>query len=150
MIGVMTCKYRKSITLGENTVWSSGGTPIKSNNIYWNGDIPWISAISMKMDRIFDSVLYITEIGLKLDSRLAEKGSVLLLVREVVNCIFIGCFNRCTCKSTPLTRWNSKLCNIRKIREIFWHLKHCARGYVGSEFDYLKMLKKLLKHLKLS
>ena len=34
--------------LGEITSWASGGTPSKEVEEYWNGDIPWISASSMR------------------------------------------------------------------------------------------------------
>jgi type I restriction enzyme S subunit len=71
----------KTTTLGQITIWSSGGTPRKNNRSYWNGNIPWISASSMKKIKLFDSDLKITESGLENGSRLAERGSVLLLVR---------------------------------------------------------------------
>nr|WP_299038200.1 restriction endonuclease subunit S [uncultured Psychrobacter sp.] len=59
----------------------SGGTPPKSKPEYWGGDIPWISAKSMKGSRYHDSDLKLTEAGLKKGSRLASKNSILLLVR---------------------------------------------------------------------
>jgi type I restriction enzyme, S subunit len=67
--------------LGEVTTWSSGGTPPKKDESYWNGDIPWISASSMYGNRYTESKLQITPEGLKAGSRLAPKGSILLLVR---------------------------------------------------------------------
>ncbi|KPD20789.1 restriction endonuclease subunit S [Idiomarina zobellii] len=67
--------------LGEITDWFSGGTPSKKIEDYWNGDIPWISASSMGGVRYSDSDLKITEAGLRAGSRLASKGSILLLVR---------------------------------------------------------------------
>nr|WP_314900537.1 restriction endonuclease subunit S [uncultured Deefgea sp.] len=71
----------RSMTLGDVTIWSSGGTPKKDVPEYWDGDIPWISANSMYGTRFGVSDLKITEAGLKNGSRLAEKDSVLLLVR---------------------------------------------------------------------
>ncbi|MBS2101092.1 restriction endonuclease subunit S [Carboxylicivirga linearis] len=68
-------------TLGEITDWFSGGTPSKQNESYWNGDIPWISARTLKGTRVSDSELKITEEGLSNGSRLAQKGDLLLLVR---------------------------------------------------------------------
>lgn len=67
--------------LSEVTNWASGGTPRKENAEYWNGDIPWISASSMKGIRFFDSELKITNKGLNNGSKLAKKGSLLILVR---------------------------------------------------------------------
>jgi type I restriction enzyme S subunit len=71
----------RKITLGELTEWGSGGTPSKSNPSFWSGDIPWISASSMKTSRLSDSEQKITEQGLDDGSRLADKNSILLLVR---------------------------------------------------------------------
>ncbi|MCS0924201.1 restriction endonuclease subunit S [Escherichia coli] len=63
------------------TKWSSGGTPNKSEDSYWNGTIPWISASSMEGHLYSDSKLKITEDGLINGSRLAPANSILLLVR---------------------------------------------------------------------
>ena len=67
--------------LGEITSWSSGGTPPKDNPLFWNGDITWISASSMKGLVYSNSELKITQAGLKKGSKLASKGSLLILVR---------------------------------------------------------------------
>ncbi len=67
--------------LGDITKWSSGGTPPKDIPRYWNGDIPWISAVSMR-GRMFDSSnRTLTEGGVKSGSKIAKQGSILLLVR---------------------------------------------------------------------
>ncbi|MBV6429262.1 MAG: hypothetical protein KIPDCIKN_03813 [Haliscomenobacter sp.] len=71
----------KEYSLGELTIWRSGGTPSKKNPEYWDGDIPWISASSMTGTRYSDSSSYITELGLENGSRLARKNDILLLVR---------------------------------------------------------------------
>lgn len=67
--------------LEELTSWSSGGTPSKERSDYWNGDIPWISASSMHLDRVSSSALMISKEALKKGSRLAEEGTILILVR---------------------------------------------------------------------
>jgi len=67
--------------LGEISRWYSGGTPSKKEERYWNGNIPWISASSMRGSEYSDSGLKITGEGLKSGSRLAKKGSLLMLVR---------------------------------------------------------------------
>lgn len=67
--------------LGEITSWNSGGTPSKVNPAFWNGDIPWISASAMHGSQFYDSKTKITELGLNNGSKLAKKGSILLLVR---------------------------------------------------------------------
>ena len=67
--------------LGELVKFSSGGTPSKKNPDYWNGTIPWISAKTMKDERVSTSDLMITEEGLASGSKLAPIGSLLLLTR---------------------------------------------------------------------
>ena len=71
----------KSCKLGDLVTFTSGGTPSKKKEKYWNGTIPWVSAKTMKTERISTSDLMITEEGLKNGSRLAPEGSILLLIR---------------------------------------------------------------------
>lgn len=67
--------------LGNVTKWSSGGTPAKDTPSYWGGDIPWISASSMYGSDFSTSDRTLTEIGVKHGSKIAKRGSILLLVR---------------------------------------------------------------------
>ncbi|MFA7320315.1 MAG: restriction endonuclease subunit S, partial [Dokdonella sp.] len=67
--------------LGDVSVFSSGGTPSKAEPDYWNGDIPWISASSMYETSIADSDLKVTSLAIGRGTRLAPKGSLLILVR---------------------------------------------------------------------
>lgn len=71
----------KTYPLGKLVSFSSGGTPSKRNADYWNGTIPWISAKTLKKEYITKSETFISEEGLKSGSRLAPKGSILLLTR---------------------------------------------------------------------
>ena len=79
---------KKTYRLGDIIQLKSGGTPDKSNPDYWGGSIPWISAKSMYDDFISTSDLFITEKGLQAGSKIAKKGSILLLTRGS------GLFNR--------------------------------------------------------
>lgn len=72
---------KKTCHLGDITSWSSGGTPNKQVTRFWEGNIPWISAKSMKQEFISDSELHISLEGLKAGSCLANEGDILLLVR---------------------------------------------------------------------
>lgn len=63
------------------TSWKSGGTPAKDNAAYWGGDIPWISASSMHDVNVVNSKFKLTPLGVNNGSRLAAKGTLLLLVR---------------------------------------------------------------------
>lgn len=67
--------------LGDLVSLSSGGTPNKSVHAYWEGEIPWISAKEMGADFIGDSSLHISKDGLEAGSKIAPKGSILLLTR---------------------------------------------------------------------
>lgn len=67
--------------LGELVDFASGGTPSKHKGEYWIGDIPWISAKTLKSERITTSDLFISEDGLNAGSKLAPCGSILLLTR---------------------------------------------------------------------
>lgn len=68
-------------SLGEIAKFYSGGTPNKQTASFWGGDIPWISAATLKTSRISTSDLNITQEGLNAGSRLASKNDILLLVR---------------------------------------------------------------------
>ncbi len=62
--------------------FSSGGTPSKKNENYWNGDIPWVSGRDMKSTQLSDTFLHISECAVEEGSaRLAPKGTLLTLVR---------------------------------------------------------------------
>ena len=67
--------------LGELVSFASGGTPSKKRDDYWGGTIPWICAKTLKTENIDTSDLFITEEGLKAGSKIAPKGSILLLTR---------------------------------------------------------------------
>ncbi|GJL54591.1 MAG: hypothetical protein NPIRA02_17230 [Nitrospirales bacterium] len=62
--------------------FSSGGTPSKKNNGYWNGDIPWVSGRDMKSTRLSDAALHISKKAVDESStRMAPAGALLILVR---------------------------------------------------------------------
>jgi type I restriction enzyme S subunit len=61
--------------------FSSGGTPSKDNPEYWNGHIPWISASSMYTTAIAKSDHHVTAKAIGSGTRIAPKGSFLILVR---------------------------------------------------------------------
>ncbi|ODM56932.1 restriction endonuclease subunit S [Vibrio harveyi] len=68
-------------SLSSITKWSSGGTPSKNNPDYWNGEIPWISAASMRGHYFEKSELRITDLAVSNGAKMAPKDSLLLLVR---------------------------------------------------------------------
>lgn len=69
-------------TIGEVCSLTSGGTPSKSNGSYWSGKIPWVSAKDLKLDRISDAALHISEDAVENSATaIAPIGSLLILVR---------------------------------------------------------------------
>jgi len=67
--------------LDDVVSFKSGGTPSMDKDTNWDGDIPWISAASMRGKYYSKSERTISEEGLKNGSKLALKGHLLLLVR---------------------------------------------------------------------
>ena len=70
-----------SCHLGGIAHFSSGGTPSKGVADYWGGAIPWISASSMYETNISKSNLNVTALAIENGTRIAKKGSLLVLVR---------------------------------------------------------------------
>jgi type I restriction enzyme S subunit len=68
-------------TLGSIGSFSSGGTPSKDNPNYWNGTIPWVSASSMYAITIKRADHYVTPLAIGNGTRIAKRGSILILVR---------------------------------------------------------------------
>ncbi|HOY19464.1 MAG TPA: restriction endonuclease subunit S [Haliscomenobacter sp.] len=60
-----------------------GGTPSTANSMYWDGDIPWVSAKDMKQDLIFSTQDFITELAIKESSTsFISDERVLIVVRS--------------------------------------------------------------------
>jgi type I restriction enzyme S subunit len=70
-----------TIRLIETGRLLSGGTPPTDDHRYWGGEIPWISAASLKKFHIIDSERRITQMGARLGSRLIPAGAVVFVVR---------------------------------------------------------------------
>lgn len=71
----------RSVRLADVGRWWSGGTPSTAVRRYWDGDIPWISAASLKEFEIRDSERRITRLAASTGSRLVPAGTVLFVVR---------------------------------------------------------------------
>ncbi|AVV41175.1 hypothetical protein C6376_06670 [Streptomyces sp. P3] len=69
------------VALSETAKWLSGGTPKTSEPSYWGGDIPWISAASLKTPWLYESERCVTSVGARNGTRLVPKGTVLFVVR---------------------------------------------------------------------
>jgi type I restriction enzyme, S subunit len=70
-------------TLGKVGRWSGGGTPSKSNALFWMGNIPWVSPKDMKCENIFRTEDYISEEAISNSStNLISKNSILIVARS--------------------------------------------------------------------
>ncbi|MFC7336372.1 restriction endonuclease subunit S [Haloferula chungangensis] len=71
----------KTKDLKDCATWYSGGTPRKGTAEYWGGDIPWISAKSLKDFFVSDSEDKVTEEGSRNGTKLVPKDTILFVVR---------------------------------------------------------------------
>jgi len=65
--------------IGDFGFVSSGGTPLRTNNLYWNGSIPWITTTQINFNIINDTEQFITQEGLSNSSaKLFPPGTLLM------------------------------------------------------------------------
>lgn len=70
-------------TLGDVCQFRGGGTPSKTVERYWRGDIPWVSPKDMKFEVVSDSIDHISEEAIENSATsLIPKNSVLMVVRS--------------------------------------------------------------------
>ncbi|MFB7891187.1 restriction endonuclease subunit S [Microbacterium sp. NPDC056044] len=89
-------------SLGDLATFLSGGTPRLDNAAFWAGNIPWISALTLKELEVRDSDRRVTAAAVVAGSKMAPIGSTLLLVRgsalhsEIRASLVVGevCFNQ--------------------------------------------------------
>ncbi|MGA2545137.1 MAG: restriction endonuclease subunit S [Rectinemataceae bacterium] len=63
----------------------SGATPDKGNDLYWDGDIPWVSPKDMKRRYIQESIDHISEDAVKeAGLRFVPKRTILVVVRGMI------------------------------------------------------------------
>nr|ELR5112933.1 restriction endonuclease subunit S [Providencia stuartii] len=127
----------KAYSLIDITKWSSGSTPSKSENDFWGGDIPWISAVSMKGIFYSDSDLKVTEKALKHSAKVANENDILLLVRGSMlwNKIPVGIATRAMAfnQDVKCIKANTKKVDVRFL--LYWFLakeKHLLGMVTGT------------------
>ncbi len=74
-------KEQNYVELGDVTDWLSGGTPSRSVKRYWQGEIPWISALTLRTTEVAESDQGVTPEAVISGSKMAPIDSTLLLVR---------------------------------------------------------------------
>ncbi len=70
-----------TVRLGDLAQWLSGGTPNTAESSYWGGDIPWISAASLREFFIASSDRNVTTEGAANGTRLVPPGTTIFIVR---------------------------------------------------------------------
>ncbi|HIF9398956.1 TPA: restriction endonuclease subunit S [Photobacterium damselae] len=88
--------WKRTTTLEQPANWTycklsqigkvqGGGTPRKSTDEYWDGDIPWVTPKDMKRDFIKESQLMITKLGVSESSaKMIDSNSILFVVRGMI------------------------------------------------------------------
>lgn len=74
-------RLTRSETMVDCGRWISGGTPSTSDESYWGGDIPWISASSLKSPWIDSSDRRVTRLGAMNGTRLVPSETIIFVVR---------------------------------------------------------------------
>lgn len=120
-------KHLPKIKLQELGEWKSGGTPSRSNNNYYNGNIPWLSSGELNSIYTQESNEYITEDAVTNSSaKLIPVGSLLLgmydtaALKSTINLV------ECTCNQAIVF---AKL-NDAKVSTVF--IYYCIQ--IGKEF----------------
>jgi type I restriction enzyme, S subunit len=72
-------------SLGELVTFVSGGTPSKSRDDFWTGDLPWVSPKDMKIVALHDAIDHVNRIVLEeTNLKLIPIDSVLIVVRGMI------------------------------------------------------------------
>jgi type I restriction enzyme S subunit len=79
-------------TLGELSIWGSGGTPTRSNPAYFRGAIPWVTISDLNDGLVSRTNSSITEAGLENSAaKLAPSGSILVALYGSIGKLGIAC-----------------------------------------------------------
>ena len=84
-------------TLGELCDVVSGGTPLRSKQEYWNGDIPWIKIGNIKSKYVSEADEFITEAGLSDSSaKMLKRGTILYTIFATLGEVGVLTIDACT------------------------------------------------------
>ena len=99
VFGELEGRYEKRNLVSFDPNMSSGGTPLRKEKAYWNGDIEWYSSGELNQTYTLPSKEKITQLGLKnISAKLFTKGTLL-----------IGMYDTAAMKMSILT--NDASCN---------------------------------------
>lgn len=87
MFGDPVCNTKRWPTkkLSQVVSISSGGTPSKSNDSYWQGEFPWVSPKDMKIDYLSDAIDHISDLVFEeTNIKKIPVGTILVVVRGMI------------------------------------------------------------------
>lgn len=121
------------VELGKITRWLSGGTPSRSIAEYWVGDIPWISAFTLKNIEVSESDQCVTAEAVASGSKMAPVDSTLLLVRgsALHNEVRAGIVRKPVC-------FNQDVKALIPVKTVY--PKYLTYSVLGREGDLLKLV----------
>lgn len=113
-----------SVKLGEVVNLIGGGTPSKSNESFYDGDIPWATVRDMKQEQLFETELQISEEAVRRSStNIIEAGNVITATR-------VGLGKVCVVQQDTAINQDLKALipkdNRLEKRYLFWWLKSVA------------------------
>ena len=120
-------------SLGDATMWLSGGTPSRSISGFWGGTIPWVRPKDMKVFRLGRARKNVTTAGVAAGSRMTPEGSVLVVVRGM---ILAHSFP--VCLTTSPVAFNQDVKAVIPARDV--EATYLAHWFVGKAQDLLGLV----------
>lgn len=116
-----------------------GGTPDRSNSLYWNGDIPWVSPTDitkLQSKYISKSKEKITALGLaKSSAKLHPIGTVLMTSRASIGYVAINTVPVSTNQGFQSLQCKSNIYNEYLYQHITWIRRDLEKLSAGSTFS---------------
>jgi len=117
--------------LGDICNIIGGGTPSKSNQSFYDGEILWATVRDMKKDILVDTQLKITEQGLKnSSSNIISKGNVIIATRVGLGKVCLLKFDTAINQDLKGIVVKEKFTILNKF--IFWWFKSIAKDIISS------------------
>jgi type I restriction enzyme S subunit len=79
-----SAENRQGVSVMEHVDALSGGTPSRSNGLYWNGAFPWLSPKDMKAYMLDDTSEHITDAAIADGHTVAPAGATFIVVRGMI------------------------------------------------------------------
>ena len=139
----------KEKSLGDLGEFTGGGTPSKSNEAYWSGNIPWVSSSDISEDSVHHINIsrFITEEAVKNSAtKVVPENSILLVSRVGVGKLAIS--RKSVCTSQDFTNFTPSEENLtflgyflKAISKIFLSFSQgmAIRGFTKDDIEKLRL-----------